>query len=442
MAKTLPAVSGTARTFRPVDFIMGSVLASVVLVSTACGGAPAPAAAPPSSVQSSVTSAASTPEASAAPTSTMDGAAPLDDGTAPDAGGADLAGNIQPAFAAKALDVLAGLAVKGRAPKTGYSRAEFGQAWADVDRNGCDTRNDILGRDLTAKTFKPGTRDCLVLTGVLADPYTASTIDFVRGPESAKVQIDHVVALNDAWQKGAQQLSVQQRTAFANDPLNLLAVDGPANQQKGAGDAATWLPANKGYRCEYVARQISVKATYALWVTQAEHDAMARVLAGCAGIQVPTNQSAPAEAPVALPAAPAPVKAAPPAAPAPAPDPRRRRRLPRSSPPPRRSSSKIALPSGPQERPPSMLGSPASRPSLTATATGSGANSTPLGCRALPRRAAQAGDHSPVPAPARTGRADGRIDEAGVTLMPAGLWISLARRASMGTVDCFYEHVY
>ena len=215
-----------------------------------------------------------------------------------------MAGMVQPAYAATALDVLATLPVKGRAPKTGYNRAQFGQAWADVDKNGCDTRNDMLDRDLEKKTFKPGTRDCVVLTGVLADPYTATTIDFVRGSAtSSAVQIDHVVALSDAWQKGAQQLSIEQRTAFGNDPLNLLAVDGPSNQQKGAGDAATWLPPNRSYRCEYVARQISVKATYKLWVTQAEHDAMAGVLGDCAGIAAPTNQTPP----------PAPAEAAPPA---------------------------------------------------------------------------------------------------------------------------------
>ncbi|CAI3804976.1 HNH endonuclease family protein [Pseudarthrobacter sp. MM222] len=190
----------------------------------------------------------------------------------------------QPASGSKALGVLATLPVKGRAPKTGYSRDQFGQAWADVDRNGCDTRNDMLRRDLTSLAVKPGTRDCVVLSGFLNDPYTAAAINFQRGSStSTAVQIDHVVALSDAWQKGAQQLSPAQRTAFANDPLNLLAVDGPANQQKSDGDAATWLPPNRSFRCEYVARQISVKSSYSLWVTQAEHDAMARVLGDCPG---------------------------------------------------------------------------------------------------------------------------------------------------------------
>ncbi|MGO4384455.1 GmrSD restriction endonuclease domain-containing protein [Specibacter sp. RAF43] len=274
------------------DFILAPALASLLFITTACGGAPAPAAA------QAPTETAAPSSQSQAPTETADLAA-------------DLAGNARPALAATALDLLATLPVKGRAPKTGYSRAEFGHAWADVDRNGCDTRNDILGRDLTAKTFRPGTRDCLVLTGVLADPYTARTISFVRGQTtSTAVQIDHVVALSDAWQKGAQQLSAERRTAFANDPLNLLAVDGPTNQQKSDGDAATWLPPHKDYRCPYVARQISVKAAYGLWVTRAEHDAMARILNDCAGVEAP--------APAPAPAPPAPAPAAP-VAPAPAP---------------------------------------------------------------------------------------------------------------------------
>jgi Protein of unknown function (DUF1524)/Excalibur calcium-binding domain len=234
------------------------------------------------------------------------------------AGVSAAAPNAQPAYATKAIDLLATLPIKGRAPKTGYDRAQFGQAWADVDRNGCDTRNDILKRDLTGITYTNSV-PCKVQTGTLADPYTGKTISFVRGSgTSTAVQIDHVVALSDAWQKGAQQLSIEQRTAFANDPLNLQATDGPTNQQKGDGDAATWLPPNKAFRCEYVARQISVKATYGLWVTQAEHDAMARILGDCAGQLAPTNQQAPAPAPAVVEPAPAAVAPAP-VAPAPAP---------------------------------------------------------------------------------------------------------------------------
>jgi hypothetical protein len=188
-----------------------------------------------------------------------------------------------------AADVLATLPVKGRAPKTGYERSLFGATWADVDQNGCDTRNDILNRDLTDITYVNSV-PCKVQSGLLADPYTATLISFVRGTTtSSAVQIDHVVALSDAWQKGAQQLTTEQRTAFANDPLNLQATDGATNQQKGDGDAATWLPPSKGFRCEYVARQVSVKARYSLWVTQAEHDAIAGILAGCPGQPAPTS---------------------------------------------------------------------------------------------------------------------------------------------------------
>jgi hypothetical protein len=137
------------------------------------------------------------------------------------------------------------------------------------------------------------------------------------------VQIDHVVALSDSWQKGAQQLSYEQRLQFANDTLNLQATDGPTNQQKGDGDAATWLPPNASYRCEYVARQISVKATYALWITPAELDAMAGILSNCAGQPAPTNQTAPVvltPAPV-LPPAPEPTPAPTPTPPPPPPGP-------------------------------------------------------------------------------------------------------------------------
>lgn len=190
--------------------------------------------------------------------------------------------------------VLATIPVKGRAPKTGYDRGLFGPAWTDdVDvadgHNGCDTRNDILKRDLTQVVFRPHTHDCVVASGVLVDPYTGRRIDFLRGPRtSVAVQIDHVVALSDAWQKGAQQLDDRQRRDLANDPLNLLAVDGPTNEAKRDGDAATWLPPNKGFRCRYVVLQTWVKARYHLWTTQAEHDAIARILTGCSDAQVGT----------------------------------------------------------------------------------------------------------------------------------------------------------
>lgn len=194
--------------------------------------------------------------------------------------------------AGTALAQLETIAIKGRAPKTGYDRDVFGKGWKDPDRNGCDARNDILNRDLTNTVHKPGTHRCVVASGVLADPFTATTIHFVRGnATSTEVQIDHVVPLSDAWQKGAQQLAPEQREAFGNDPLNLLATDGPTNGAKGDGDAATWLPANKSFRCEYVAIQTAVKAKYGLWMTQAEHNAIQRILtSSCPDQPVPTDE--------------------------------------------------------------------------------------------------------------------------------------------------------
>ncbi|EGD54728.1 GmrSD restriction endonuclease domain-containing protein [Gordonia neofelifaecis] len=209
--------------------------------------------------------------------------------------------------AAAALAELDTLAVKGRAPKTGYSRSLFGQAWTDDvnvggGHNGCDTRNDILTRDLTGVTYKARTRNCVVLTGTLQDAYTGRTIPFQRGERtSSAVQIDHLVALSDAWQKGAQLLSTEERTDLANDPRNLQAVDGPTNQRKSDGDAATWLPPNKSYRCTYVSRQIAVKAAYRLWVTAAEKSAMQRVLSSCGG--TPTTEEPAVDTPTTTPPA-------------------------------------------------------------------------------------------------------------------------------------------
>lgn len=182
-----------------------------------------------------------------------------------------------------AASALAQLAVKGRAPKTGYARTQFGDGWAS--QAGCDTRNIILHRDLINVVENS---KCQVVSGTLNDPYTGKIIPFSRGEaSSAAVQIDHVVALSNAWQTGAGQLTPEVRQQLANDPLELLAVDGPANQQKSDGDAATWLPSNKAFRCQYVARQVAVKTKYHLWVTSAEKDAITRVLAVCPGQTLP-----------------------------------------------------------------------------------------------------------------------------------------------------------
>jgi hypothetical protein len=188
------------------------------------------------------------------------------------------------------LSIIEAQITKGRAAKTGYTRAQFGQTWADVDRNGCDTRNDILKRDLTGEIFKEKTRQCVVLSGTLIDPFSGESINFVRGNiTSMEVQIDHVVALSNAWQTGAFKLTLKERTAFANDPMNLLAVKGRLNSQKSDGDAATWLPPLKSYRCDYVLRQIAVKIKYKLWFTAPEKEAMVRILNTCPEKPLPEN---------------------------------------------------------------------------------------------------------------------------------------------------------
>lgn len=200
-------------------------------------------------------------------------------GVAPTPAQADIAPAIAPELA---ITTLENLPVKGRAPKTGYTRAQFGPTWADVDRNGCDTRNDILQRDLTEITYRPKTRNCLVESGNLVDRYSGEVINFRRGNVSSmEVQIDHVVALSNAWQTGAFKLDALQRRALANDPLNLFAVKGRLNSQKGDGDAATWLPPRKSFRCTYVSHQIAVKAKYSLWVTAPEKAAMKKILSRC-----------------------------------------------------------------------------------------------------------------------------------------------------------------
>lgn len=208
-----------------------------------------------------------------------------------------------------ALAALAKLAVKGRAPKTGYSRAKFGDGWGSVA--GCAMRERILRRDLTRKRMVDG---CRVRSGVLFDPYTGKIVKYVRGGAS-EVDIDHVVSLSDAWQKGAQRWSFRKRVKFANDPLELLAVGAAVNRAKGDGDAATWLPPNKSFRCAYVARQIAIKRRYGLWVTRAERDAMRRVLARCPHQRLPAAASIPAPS-VSVPARP--TARQPPKAPAPA----------------------------------------------------------------------------------------------------------------------------
>lgn len=177
---------------------------------------------------------------------------------------------------------LAALVVAGPASSAPYDRDRFGEAWLDVDGNGCDTRNDVLIRDLADVRFRADSVDCIVRTGTLTDPYTNTVISFVRGPDTSEaVQIDHVVPLSYAWKHGASEWTDAQRAAFANDPANLSAVDGPANQAKSDSGPADWMPPATGYTCTYVDRFAGVLLSYGLTVSPDDFDAIATVDAGC-----------------------------------------------------------------------------------------------------------------------------------------------------------------
>lgn len=188
-----------------------------------------------------------------------------------------------------ALAALATLPVKGRAPMTGYDRDEFGSEWSDAagtfdwSRNGCDTRNDILARDLQREVVE--SNGCVVTSGILAyEPYTGVRNYFFDKHDNdydTDLDAEHIVALGNAWVTGAQQISAEQRAALANDPINVMMTDPSENRSKGDADFATWLPPNKEFRCSYAARQIAVKVAYKLWVTAPEKAAMERVLDTC-----------------------------------------------------------------------------------------------------------------------------------------------------------------
>lgn len=187
----------------------------------------------------------------------------------------------------KAASALAQLKVRSWSSHNGYARSAFSDGWGDLGN--CDLRNYILKRDLTNISWRPD-ENCVVATGTLRDPYTGKVINFVRGVKtSLAVQIDHVVALSNAWVTGASVMTADKRYNIYNDPLNLLAVDGPTNQSKSDSDAASWLPPRTSYRCAYVARQIAVKRKYGLWVTSSEKAAMAAVLTKCPNQAIPAG---------------------------------------------------------------------------------------------------------------------------------------------------------
>jgi hypothetical protein len=180
--------------------------------------------------------------------------------------------------AARAL--IAKVATKGRGPKTGYDRDEYGYAWMDtadgvpLARNGCDTRNDLLKLHGQNHRFRAGS-DCVVVSMNLHDPYTGKDIAWKKA-KAAEVQIDHVVPLSYAWQMGAARWSEAKRRQLANDPLNLLPVEGRANGAKSDSGPASWLPPNKAVRCSYAVRFAQVAVKYELPVTGPDKDMMAR----------------------------------------------------------------------------------------------------------------------------------------------------------------------
>lgn len=181
-----------------------------------------------------------------------------------------------------AVAMLDSIRAKTDAPRTPYDRTEhFGSGWSDSDRNGCDQRNDTLFRDLTSVTFKPGTRDCVVITGVLDDPFTGEIINFVKA-DASKVQIDHMVPLSWAWEHGASTWTFEDRRAFANDSENLTAVSGSANGSKSDKGPADWLPSNSSYLCEYTTRFVFVVHTWELTIGESDRLAARRILADCA----------------------------------------------------------------------------------------------------------------------------------------------------------------
>ncbi len=180
------------------------------------------------------------------------------------------AGESQALLAAQAL------VERGRSSTTNYSRDAFGSAWKDVDRNGCDTRNDILGRDFTTAIYKGGTNDCKVIGGTWTDPYSNESYTFTEQPSEA--QIDHVVSLSNAWQMGADLWTEKMRTEFANDPLNLIVTVASLNRQKSDSNAASWLPPYKPGRCDFIARQVAVKTKWQLFVTSSEKSVMLDIL--------------------------------------------------------------------------------------------------------------------------------------------------------------------
>lgn len=242
----------------------GIILSGALLLSLSLGGCTpiitSGYSAPAEPTQTAAAEEVPTPTAEA-PETPVEAAPVVSDCTAP----------------ATATETLNCLTIQPEVDDSSYDRDFFGSGWVDADDNGCDTRNDILTRDLVDTTIAA---DCKVMAGVLNDTYTGKTIQFTRGQKSSMdVQIDHIFSLRNAWYAGARNWTEEQRVEFANDPLNLKAADGPANNSKGADGPDLWLP--QGDTCGYVTSYVNVSFTYQLSITPAVQSAIADVLAGC-----------------------------------------------------------------------------------------------------------------------------------------------------------------
>ncbi len=259
---------------------LGAVNGSTNSPTSDVGAAGSSASAQPSDSPSSTTSA---PSRSASPSVTHTSASPSVHATNHPSPTHVPSPTTTHANSRSALIAAENLPVKGRAPKSGYSRAAFGPAWFDTDGNGCDTRDDLLRKYLHNAVFEGS---CIVLSGTLNDPYTGKPVTYVRGGYD-EVDVDHMVSLSNAWQTGAQFWPPEKRLALANDPLNLQPTTAWVNRQKSDSDAASWLPSNKSYRCEFVARQVAVKQKYHLWATAAERSTMTSVLRRCPMLEMP-----------------------------------------------------------------------------------------------------------------------------------------------------------
>ncbi|CAL9514549.1 HNH endonuclease family protein [Streptomyces sp. enrichment culture] len=184
----------------------------------------------------------------------------------------------------RAVALIEKVATKGRGPRTGYDRDEFGYAWMDTAdgvpfaRNGCDTRNDLLRLHGRNVEFRSGS-DCVVVSMDLYDPYTGKDIAWKKA-KAAEVQIDHVVPLSYSWQMGASRWPESKRRQLANDALNLLPVEGRANSAKSDSGPASWLPPSRSIRCAYAVRFAQVAVKYEMPVTKADKEMMLRQCGG------------------------------------------------------------------------------------------------------------------------------------------------------------------